>query len=375
MSHLLVTNDYPPKLGGIQSYLYELWRRLPAEQVRVLTLDHPGARRFDEQAPHRIDRLRGRILLPSPSLRARICGAALEQGAGLVVLDPALPLGVLGPTLGFPYAVVLHGAEVAVPARLPGARDALRRVLGGARLIVAGGFYPEGEARRLAGNLDGRCVVIPPGVDTRRFVPLGPDARRAARRRHGLSEEGRLVLAVSRLVPRKGFDVLIEAAAEVSADRPDLVVAIGGEGRDRARLERLARRRRAPVRFLGRIEPDELPALMAAADVAAMLCRDRWLGLEQEGFGIVYLEAAAAGVASLAGRSGGSEDAVVDGVTGIVVDRPGDVRVAKEALARLLDDAPLRARLGAAGRARAVAKFDYDRLAHLLRVALQEVGG
>ena len=249
------------------------------------------------------------------------------------------------------------------------------RTLAGARLLVAGGTYPEGEARGLLGDLGERSIVVPPGVDTERFVPLDAPARRATRRRLGLPEEGRLVVGVSRLVPRKGFDVLIEAAARLATDRPDLVVAIGGEGRDRPRLERLAEQRRAPVRFLGRVGEDDLPGLLAAADVAAMLCRDRWLGLEQEGFGIVFLEAAAAGVAALAGRSGGSEDAGIDEVTGVVVDRPGDVRVVTGALGRLLDDAELRGRLGAAGRARAVASFDYDDLAETLRSALREVGG
>lgn len=375
MSHLLVTNDYPPKIGGIQSYLYELWRRLPDDEVRVLTLDHPGAAAFDREAPHRVERVGGQMLLPTARLRGRIRSSALAHGAGLVVLDPALPLGRLGPSLGLPYAVVLHGAEVTVPARLPGARVALAQALAGARLLIAGGSYPEGEARGLLGDLAGRSVVVPPGVDTQRFVPLDASARRSWRRRFGLPEEGRVVVGVSRLVPRKGFDVLIEAAGMLGADRPDLVVCVGGEGRDRARLERLSRRRRAPVRFLGHVADDDLPGLYGAADVAAMLCRDRWLGFEQEGFGIVFLEAAAAGVASLAGRSGGSEDAVVDGVTGLVVDRPADVRVVTAALGRLLDDAALRARLGAAGRARAVTSFDYDRLAESLHSALREVGG
>jgi phosphatidylinositol alpha-1,6-mannosyltransferase len=292
-----------------------------------------------------------------------------------VVLDPALPLGLLGPGLGLPYAVVLHGAEVTVPARLPGMRVALRRVLSGACLLVAAGGYPEAEARRLLGRSMPPSVVVPPGVDLERFQPLEERARQAARRRHGLPEEGRVVVSVSRLVPRKGMDVLIEAAALLAPARPDLVVAIGGEGRDRPRLERLVARLRAPVLLLGRVAEEELPELVGCADVAAMLCRDRWLGLEQEGFGIVFLEAAAAGVAALAGRSGGAEEAVLDGVTGLVADRPGDVAVVAEALGRLLDDPGLRARLGGAGRSRAAAELAYPHLATVLARSLAEVGG
>lgn len=370
-----MTNDYPPKLGGIQSYLYELWRRLPPNETAVLTLEHPEAASFDEAAPHPIERVAAQMLLPSPALVARIRARAVAQGAGLVVLDPALPLGLVGPFLGLPYAVVLHGAEVTVPARLPGARAALRRVLTGAHLLIAAGTYPEGEARRLVGSRMSPTVVVPPGVDATRFRPLSEGERRATRARLGLPEAGRLVVSVSRLVPRKGMDVLIEAAAALAPERPDLVVAVGGEGRDRQRLERLAAARGAPVRFLGRVGEEDLPGLVGAADVAAMLCRDRWLGLEQEGFGIVFLEAAAAGVATLAGRSGGSEEAVIDGVTGLVADRPGDARVVTAALARLLDDPGLRARLGSAGRERAVERFSFDRLAALLGSALAEVGG
>ena len=164
---------------------------------------------------------------------------------------------------------------------------------------------------------------MPPGVDHVRFHPLGPEEKLAARHRLGLPTHGRLVVSVSRLVPRKGMDVLIEAVARLSAGRPDVTLAIGGAGRDRRRLEGVAGRSGAEVRFLGRVSDDDMPLLDGAADVWAMCCRDRWFGLEQEGFGIVFLEAAAAGVAQVAGRSGGADEAVVDGRTGLVVDAPG----------------------------------------------------
>jgi phosphatidylinositol alpha-1,6-mannosyltransferase len=171
------------------------------------------------------------------------------------------------------------------------------------------------------------------------------------------------------------MDVLIEAVGRLSAARADLTLAIGGTGRDRRRLQLAARHCGAPVRFLGRVADEDLPMLDAAADIWAMCCRDRWFGLEQEGFGIVFLEAAAAGVAQLAGRSGGSDEAVVDGQTGLVVDRPGDPAAVAAALARLLDDSDLRKRLGAEARRRAVAEFDYDHLARMLHEALVEAGG
>ncbi len=375
MTHLLVTNDFPPKIGGIQSYLFELWRHLPPEDFAVLTIAHSGAAEHDARAGFRIERLDVPLMLPTRRVRDAIVRLSREIGASLVVLDPALPLGLIGRRLPLPYALVLHGAEVTVPARLPLTRELLARVVAGARLVVAAGGYPAAEARRAAGRRMPATVVVPPGVDTERFHPLDPGERAAARRRLGLPVEGRLVASVSRLVPRKGMDVLVEAAARLAPDRPDLCVAIAGTGRDAGRIARTARRSSAPVRLLGRLGDEEVALLDGACDVWAMLCRTRWLGLEQEGFGIVFLEAAAAGVALLAGRSGGAHEAVLDGVTGLVADRPGDVVVAADALARLLDDAELRARLGAAARARALEEHDYAQLAARLASALEGAAG
>nr|MBA2497187.1 glycosyltransferase family 4 protein [Acidimicrobiia bacterium] len=356
MSHLLVTNDFPPKVGGIQSYLWELWRRLPPGEVTVLTTPQDGAGAFAAEQAYRVERTPERVLLPTPSLTRRIDALAASVGAELVLLDPALPLGALGPHLDRPYGLVLHGSEITVPGRLPGVSALLRRVLRGARQVVAAGHYPLAEAVRAAGR-DLPAVVVPPGVDTDRFHPLDPDERRAARARFGLPVDATVVVGVSRLVPRKGFDVLLRSAGRLAPTRPDLVVAIAGSGRDRERLERVATDVAAPARFLGRVPDAALPALYGTADVFAMVCRNRWAGLEQEGFGIVYLEAAATATAQLGGRSGGSHEAVEHGVTGLVVDRPHDVAVVTEALAALVDDPRRRSALGRAARQRAVADF------------------
>jgi phosphatidyl-myo-inositol dimannoside synthase len=369
VAHLLVTNDFPPKVGGIQSYLWELWRRLPADRFSVLTTAHPDAAAFDTTQPFAIRRWSGGALLPTPAMVAEIRRRAADTGAALVVLDPALPVGLVGPRLGLPYAVVLHGAEVTVPARLPATRTVLARVLRGATSVVAAGGYPAAEAERIAGpGLP--ITVVPPGVDVQRFHPLGADERAEARRRAGLPVDGRLVVGMSRLVPRKGFDVLIAAAALLAPTRPDLTVALAGSGRDRERLERLVAATGAPVRLLGFVPDEDLPALLAAADVFAMPCRTRWGGLEQEGFGIVFVEAAACGVPGVAGATGGSHEAVASGETGFVVDRPADPVAVAAALARLLDDDDLRRRMGHAARRRAEHEFSYDNLAERLAAAL-----
>jgi phosphatidylinositol alpha-1,6-mannosyltransferase len=385
---LLVTNDFPPKLGGIQSYLWELWRRLPAGEVTVLTTPYPAAAEFDRAQPFRVVRDRDRVLLPTPALARRIDALARDVGATLIFLDPALPLGALGPRLqSAPYVVVLHGAEVTVPGRLPGSRSLLRRVLDGAAGVLAAGQYPANEAARAAGRpLPG--LIIPPGVDVDRFRPAADDpaARALTRKRLDLPETAPLVLGVSRLVPRKGFDVLIDAVARLdrrcfpsagdgegkeaaaastaSGVGEPIHLALAGSGRDRDRLAKRAARAGLGDRFhlLGRVPDEDLAAVYATADVFAMCCRERWAGLEAEGFGIVFLEAAASGVPAVAGRSGGAWEAVEDGVTGFVVD-PLDAGAVAGALGRLLADPALRRQMGAAARARAETSFAYDSLA------------
>jgi phosphatidylinositol alpha-1,6-mannosyltransferase len=171
-------------------------------------------------------------------------------------------------------------------------------------------------------------------------------------------------------VPRKGIDSLVRAAGRLVADFPDLVVAVAGSGRERGRLERLAAATGAPVRFLGRVPDDDLRSFYGCGDVVAMVCRTRWGGLEQEGFGIVFVEAAAAGVPQIAGASGGSADAVVHGETGLVVADPTDVAAVVDALRSLLRDPATRRAMSIAGRDRAVREFSYDVLAARLADAL-----
>lgn len=369
MKHLLVTNDFPPKIGGIQSLLWEWWRRLPPESFAVLTSPYEGAEAFDAAQQFHIERTREPVLLPHPWMVRRIDAMARAVSADLVVLDPALPLGLVGPSLELPYDVVLHGAEVTVPGRLPLSKQTLAYVLRRARHVVAAGGYPANEAEHAARRTL-PITVVPPGVDTERFRPLGDAARSAARAHFGIAADAELIVSVSRLVPRKGFDTAIRAAAHLRSSRPRLILAIAGSGRDEKRLRALATSLAAPVLFLGRVSNDDLPRLYGCADVYAMLCRNRWGGLEQEGFGIVFLEAAACGVPQVAGDSGGAAEAVDDGNTGIVVREPDDPRAVAAAFEQLLAD-PVRAHaMGMAGRERAIRDFSYDLLAHRLGVAL-----
>jgi phosphatidylinositol alpha-1,6-mannosyltransferase len=343
---------------------------LPPDSFAVLTSPHEGAESFDAAQAFEIRRAREPWLLPHPLMVKRINQMAREIGADFVVLDPAVPLGIVGPKLELPYMVVLHGAEVTVPGRLPLSKYVLSRVLKNAMHIIAAGEYPAAEARR-AGGSSLPITVIPPGVDTQRFRPLNDEERKISRREFGVSDDTELIVGVSRLVPRKGFDTLIEVAAALRASRPRLQVLIGGGGRDAKRLQKLIDKLGAPVRMLGRVTDEQLPRLYGCADVSAMLCRSRWGGLEQEGFGIVFSEAASCGVPQIAGNSGGAADAVLDGLTGKVAQNPSDVAQVASTVSQLLDDSFLRSLMSVASRERALNTFDYNVLAKSLAQVLK----
>lgn len=330
MKHLLVTNDFPPKIGGIQSLLWEWWRRLPPDRFAVLTSPYEGTEEFDAAEPYRIERTPEPVLLPHPWMVKRINDLADDFGADLVVLDPAVPLGLVGPSLKLPYDLVLHGAEVTVPGRLPGSRQALAYTLKRARHIIAAGGYPSAEAEHAAGR-ELPTTVVPCGVDPERFRVLTDAERTAAREHFGLPVDAEVIVAISVTCHGKGFDTAIRAVNRLKHLRPDLVLAIGGSGRDTDRLRRLAEELDAPVRFMGRIDHDDVPKFYGCGDLSTMLCRNRWGGLEQEGFGIVFLEAAACGIPQVAGDSGGAAEAVAHGETGLVIEEPEDVQAVADA--------------------------------------------
>lgn len=363
--HLLVTNDYPPKTGGIQVYLHELWRRLETGRAVVVTASSaPNTEAFDAASEIVIERIRSKTLF-LPTLRAKraIDSAIKRHRPDLVLLDPAWPLGLLGPRLSVPYGVVVHGSEVTVPGRLPVVASSLRYVLKHAVVAICAGTYPETEVRRIAAEHAPPIIQVPPGVDTERFTPLDPSRRDDVRQSLGLDANAFLVSSYSRLVPRKGMDTLIRAATRLKPKFPNLQVAIGGTGRDEKRLQRLATRLGAPVTFLGRVPDDVLSAWLGVSDLMVMDCRSRWLGLEQEGFGIVFVEAAATGVAQIAGRSGGSHEAVQNGVTGFVVADPRSDDLLAKAMRTLMEDDNRRREFGRASRAVAVEHFEWNTLA------------
>jgi phosphatidyl-myo-inositol dimannoside synthase len=370
---LVVTNDFPPRVGGVQQYVSNLVANLPSDRVAVVAPTWPGSRDHDEARPFAVHRWPARSMVPTEDLARRVRGLAREHGADVVLFGHGFPLPLLGPGLrraGWPFVVLTHGAEV-WQARTPGVAAAMRWSLRQAAQVTAIAETTAGPLRRLLAPHPGPTILTP-GVDAVRFRP---DADGSAPRRSLGLDSRPTVLCVSRLVRRKGQDVLIEAIGIVQRTVPDAVLVLVGGGADEGRLREMAEA--APpgsVVFAGERPDDELPALYAGADLFAMPCRSRWGGLEVEGFGIVFLEAAAAGRAVVAGRSGGAEEAVQDERTGLLVEG-GEPKAVALAVSRLLRADDQRDRMGRAGRDRVEASFTWPRLAARLAEILRRAAG
>jgi phosphatidyl-myo-inositol dimannoside synthase len=375
---LIVTNDFPPRRGGIQSFVHALATRLPPDGVVVYAPAWAGAAAFDAQQPFPVIRHPGSLMLPVRPVARRAAALLAGHGCDTVLFGAAAPLGLLAPGLRAAGARrivgITHGHEAGWAA-LPGARSLLHRI--GEHtdaLTYLGEYFRVRLARALSPQAAERLVRLAPGVDTTVFRPgAGGEAVRA---RLGLAARP-VVLCVSRLVPRKGQDTLIRAwprvlAARAAAGGPEPVLLIVGDGPYRKDLDRLAVRLgvTGSVRFTGPVPEADLPGYYGAADIFAMPCRTRRGGLDVEGLGIVYLEASAAGLPVIGGDSGGAPDAIEPGESGYVV--PGrDLGALVSRLTELLADPAAATAMGEKGQAWVHREWRWDlvaaRLEHILR--------
>ncbi|MFF2145287.1 glycosyltransferase family 4 protein [Kitasatospora sp. NPDC058190] len=365
---LIVTNDFPPRPGGIQAFVHNMAVRQPAGSVVVYAStwrDGSEVRRFDAEQPFPVIRDRTKVMVPTPRVTRRAAEILRAEKCDSVWFGAAAPLGLMAPTLRRAGAGRLlgmtHGHEAAW-AQLPVSRQLLRRIGVGTDVLTYLGEYTRSRIAAAVGpQAAARMVQLPPGVDETTFNPESGGAE--VRSRLGLADRP-VVVCVSRLVPRKGQDTLIEAMPQILADVPDAVLLIVGGGPYRADLEKLADAKgvRASVRFTGSVPWEELPAHFGAGDVFAMPCRTRRGGLDVEGLGIVYLEASATGLPVVAGDSGGAPDAVLEGETGYVVPG-GSAAAAAERIVRLLRDEELRRQMGEAGRRWVERSWRWDLLA------------
>ncbi|MFI9543481.1 glycosyltransferase family 4 protein [Streptomyces sp. NPDC052016] len=376
---LIVTNDFPPRPGGIQAFLHNMALRLDPERLVVYASTWKRGREgteataaFDAEQPFTVVRDRTTMLLPTPAATRRAVGLLREHGCASVWFGAAAPLGLMAPTLRRAGAERLvattHGHEAGW-AQLPASRQLLGRIGESTDTLTYLGEYTRARiATALSAEAAGRMVQLPPGVDEKTFHPgSGGDEVRA---RLGLTDRP-VVVCVSRLVPRKGQDTLILAMPRILAAEPEAVLLIVGGGPYEKDLRRLARETgvAGSVRFTGSVPWSDLPAHYGAGDVFAMPCRTRRGGLDVEGLGIVYLEASATGLPVVAGDSGGAPDAVLDGETGWVV-RGGSPQEAAERIVALLGDAELRRRMGERGRQWVEDRWRWDLLAEKLKELL-----
>lgn len=372
---LVITNDFPPRRGGIETFVSSLCAALPADRLVVYTSATAGASENDAALPYPVIRDRRSTLLPSRRVATNASRLVRDHGCDRVVFGAAAPLGLLAPRMreaGVCRMLGLtHGHEVWW-AKTPVARQALRRISAGVDVLT----YVSDHCRdEIAGSLRQgatQMTRLSPGVDAERFRPrVGVHVWRS---RWGVGPDQPVVLAAGRLVARKGHDTLVQAWREVQQQRPDAVLVIVGDGPRRRRLEQQIRRADLTdsVRLLDAANWSQMPEIYAAADVFALPCRTRRWGLEPEAFGIVFLEAAACGLPVLVGDSGGAAETVLHDKTGYVVD-PRDPMALARRILQLVNDPDHAKELGAAGRRYVTSRFSSQRCAdefkRLLRCA------
>jgi glycosyltransferase involved in cell wall biosynthesis len=370
---LVVTNDFPPRQGGIQTFVAALLDRRPPDSVVVLASRSPGWEEHDAALPYPVVRRPTAVLLPTPATARDAADLARRFGCDTAFFGAAAPLGLLAPALraaGVRRLVgATHGHETGW-VRVPGGRQLVRRIACGLDVLTYISEYTRG---RLAPAVDGRVRLaqLSPGVDVGHFTPDADGT--AVRRRYGLGDAP-VVVCVSRLVPRKGQDVLVAGWPRVLARHPRArLLLVGGGPAERALRQAVAARGLAgSVVLTGPVPAADLPGHYAAGDVFAMPCRTRRAGLDVEGLGMVYLEAAACGRPVVAGTSGGAPETVREGVTGSVVADPRAPAVVADTVAGLLDDPPRARRMGAAGRAWVEQRWSWTSIAATFAELLQD---
>jgi phosphatidylinositol alpha-1,6-mannosyltransferase len=350
---LVVTNDFPTRQGGIEAFVLALCQRLPADDVVVYTASMPGDHAYDATLPFAVVRDPTGTLLPTPAVSKRTTAVLRGEGCDRVLFGAAASLGLLASDLrragAHRLVGITHGHETWW-ARVPGARNALRRIGRTTDVLTYLGEYTRSViAKALDPSDAARMARLTPGVDADAFKAGTGGAE--VRERFGIGADQPVVVCVARLTARKGQDTLIRALPHVLREIPDAKLLIVGDGPYRATLEKLTDETgmRQHVAFAGAVPWAEIPPYFDAGNVFAMPCRTRLGGLEPEALGIVFLEAQASGLPVVVGDSGGAPDAVRHGDTGYVVDPYNPVAVAAK-VTDLLKDPEQARKMGALGR-------------------------
>lgn len=353
---LFVTNDFGPRAGGIETFVIGLIERRAFGSTIVYTSAQDDSEEYDQRWKRdfgvTVIRDRSKILLPTPRVARNLKRVIKQEGIRVAAFGAAAPLGLLSASMksaGVRKTVALtHGHEVWWAKIFP-FTCAIRRI--GATidsLTYLGEFTQKAISRSLSKQAVKQMVKIAPGIDVEHFSPQDSSE---LRRELGLDEK-KVIVSVGRLVHRKGQDHLIESMPEILAKVPNAHLLIVGRGPYLEHLAKLVAVNKVEnhVSFIGRVQYAELPRFICAGDVFAMPSRSRFAGLEVEGLGIVYLEASACGLPVVAGNSGGAPDAVVEGITGLVVDGTNNSQIA-DAVITLLTNPQKCKEMGDAGQA------------------------
>jgi len=376
-SVLLITNDFGPRAGGIESFIIGLLERMPKGSCLVYTSSQEGSEDFDSRwlgLGVEVIRDRSKILLPTPRVARNIKEILAGRKITHIWYGAAMPLGLLDSVLKkqmskkevgaiAPRSIALtHGHEVWW-AKIPPFSFALRSV---ARSLDQIGYLTRYTRDEIVKGINSSDQIklrqIAPGIDINRFQPVRDlEFERSFRQRYKL-EEKRLIISVGRLVHRKGQDRLIEALPRILQEVPEAHLLIVGEGPHRKELDRIASKNNvaSAITFLGRLQLDELPKYLNLAEMFAMPSRDRLAGLEVEGLGIVYLEASSCALPVIVGKSGGAVDALIEGETGLLVDGDNVEEIA-DACIRLLKEREFAASLGRRGSEWVRGQWSWDR--------------
>jgi phosphatidylinositol alpha-1,6-mannosyltransferase len=352
---LFVTNDFGPRAGGIETFVIGLIERRPFGQTIVYTSAQTGSEAYDQAWKANfgvtVIRDRAKILLPTPRVARNLSRVIKESNIQVAAFGAAAPLGLLSASMkkaGVRKTVALtHGHEVWWAKVFP-FNCALRKIGTSVdSLTYLGEFTQQAISKSLSKAAAQKMVKIAPGIDVDHFSPQNS----AQLRKELKIDDKRVIVSVGRLVHRKGQDHLIQAMPEILKRVPDAHILMVGQGPYLSHLKKLVQELNLVdhVSFIGRIQYAQLPQYICAGDIFAMPSRSRFFGLEVEGLGIVYLEASACGLPVIAGSSGGAPDAVLAGVTGIVVDGENNQEIAAGAI-KLLQDLPASKAMGLAGR-------------------------
>jgi len=363
-SILLVTNDFGPRAGGIETFVMGLLERVPKGEVIVYTSHQSSTgeydRRWRDEYGVEVVRDKSSILLPTPRVIRNLQKLIRRRNLSTVWFGAAAPLGVSARWLrkaGAQHIVALtHGHEVWWSKVWPFSL-AISEIARNVDVVTyLGDFTQQAIARRFKDQ--NKLIKIAPGIDTEHFRPLDG---RELREKYGIADRATIV-SVGRLVHRKGQDRLVEAMPLVLKEIPEAHLVFIGEGPHRKKLDQLVKRHKLEnhVTFIGRIQYSDLPRHFSLGDIFAMPSRSRLFGLEVEGLGIVYLEASACGLPVVGGNSGGAPDAVKEGITGFVVDGNKLPEIADRIITLLKDD-ELRNQMGNAGRSWAMEEWQWKR--------------